>query len=610
MHDIAEFLGAHDPFSGLDEAELEELASATKVEYHPAGATILRQGEEPQEQIRVIRRGSVELLDAGRVLDVLGEGEPFGHPSMLSGLPARFEARAAEDTLCYVLPSDAVLPLLARPASLPYLARSLLARPAPARADEIGAAADAVASQSIAALIRRDALSCSPDDSLRDVARRMASDGRDAAIVKLGDGGLGIVTDSDFRKKVVAEGLPVDAPVSQAMSAPVVTAREEDSGADAMLAMLNHDIHHLPVLSARGELVGVISDADLVAAERRTPLVLRRAIAGAADSAELRDTASGLRATVIALHRAQLDPSQTSAVISVVADALIRRMIELAVAAEGPPPSEFAWMALGSHGRREPVPSSDVDSGTVWRDPPEPTRPYVQRVASEVEDGLKLVGWQLDPHGVTASGTFSANSIGEWRAAIDRWREHPDDEKVLIATSILLDGRTIYGPEEGLDVKAAFFERTPGPTLLRWLLRLALVSKPPTGFRGNIVVEHSGEHGGTFDIKHGGLLPIVDIARYASFRAGARLTSTVERLRAAGDGGTLSEGQARTLEEAHELFTSLRLDHQVQQLEDGVDPNDFIDPKALSPLTRRYLRGAFREVASVQKSLSGKLTWE
>ena len=128
MHDIAEFLGARDPFSGLDEKALERLASRTEVEFFPAGTQILPQGELPQGRIRVVRRGAVELLDRGKPVDLLGEGEMFGHPSVLSGQPTRYEVRAREDTLCYSLAAEDVIPLLGRPSSLRYLARSLLPR--------------------------------------------------------------------------------------------------------------------------------------------------------------------------------------------------------------------------------------------------------------------------------------------------------------------------------------------------------------------------------------------------------------------------------------------------------------------------------------------------
>jgi CBS domain-containing protein len=138
------------------------------------------------------------------------------------------------------------------------------------------------------------------------------------------------------------------------------------------------------------------------------------------------------------------------------------------------------------------------------------------------------------------------------------------------------------------------------------MLRLALAVKPPTGFRGNIVVEDSGEHRGTFDVKRGGLLPVVDIARLAALKAGATVTTTIERLQAAPELGAIEPAHARTLEEAYDLFSTLRLENQIQQLERGDEPSDYVDPKELSELTRRYLRDAFREVAAVQKSLSSR----
>src|SRR3954471_16494913 len=101
MHDVAEFLSGLPPFGDLDEDALADLAAAVEIEYFAAGTTIFHQGEGPIEYVRIIRSGTVELVEGKRVLDLLGAGELFGHPSMLSGLPAGFEARAADDVLCY-----------------------------------------------------------------------------------------------------------------------------------------------------------------------------------------------------------------------------------------------------------------------------------------------------------------------------------------------------------------------------------------------------------------------------------------------------------------------------------------------------------------------------
>jgi CBS domain-containing protein len=141
------------------------------------------------------------------------------------------------------------------------------------------------------------------------------------------------------------------------------------------------------------------------------------------------------------------------------------------------------------------------------------------------------------------------------------------------------------------------------------LLRLAVSIKPPTGFLRDFVIEHSGEHRGTLDIKKGGVLPVVAIARYAGHAARAAATSTPERLRAAADAGVLSVAEARTLEEAYAIFAAVRMDHQVSQLREGIPADDLLDPKSLGPLARHHLRDAFRAVARVQRNLNRELHW-
>lgn len=603
MHDIAEFLGGRDPFRGLDEASLERLADRTEVEFFGAGSLIYGEGEQPEDLVRVVRRGSIELVEDGRVVDLVTEGELFGHPSAISGRPARLAARAAEDSLTYALPAADVIPVLRAEPDLRFALRSLM-EGGPDDGPDVSAAD--LSRQPARALIQRPAVICEPETSLRDAARTMVAERVGSVLVRLGEGRFGIVTDRDLRSRVIVDGLSADDPVTEAMTTPVLGVTAEQTVADVMLTMLDHDIRHVPVFSSNSEVLGVVAGVDLVAAETRAPFVLRRMIGEAQNRDELRRAATRMRSTVISLHRSGLAVTQVSEVISAVADALIRRMIELAIESQGPPPADFAWMTLGSHGRREPVPSSDVDSGMAWSDGDE-AGGYMHALAEEVAACVEVVGWRLDPHGVTATGAFSASSIDDWRSAIRTWLARPSDNRVLIATSILLDGRVIYGAEHDLDVKPLLFETGDRDTLMRWMLRLALASKPPTGFLRDIVVENSGEHRGTFDIKHGGLMPVVDLARYAALHAGIDLTSTVGRLRATAGEDVLTATQARILEDAFALFSSLRLQHQVEQLEAGVEPDDHLDPGQLNPLARRYLRDAFREVASVQRSLVPEL---
>jgi CBS domain-containing protein len=260
-------------------------------------------------------------------------------------------------------------------------------------------------------------------------------------------------------------------------------------------------------------------------------------------------------------------------------------------------------MSLGSYGRREPAPSSDLDSAVAWEGEAAPALELARTIVADL-DGL---GFAADEHAANASHPLFARSVSDWRAAIAQWLEHPGEENVLIAISLLVDGRVVAQHGEVAPVLDVLADSRHHPLLMRLLQRLAVTSRPPTGFLRDIVVEHSGEHRGHFNIKTGGLLPIVNLARYAGMAAGATSTATHERLRAAVAAGVLGQDEATSLAEAFDLFLELRLEHQLARLRAGERPDDFIDPKALNSLTRRYLREAFRVVAAAQRSLSNEL---
>jgi CBS domain-containing protein len=266
-------------------------------------------------------------------------------------------------------------------------------------------------------------------------------------------------------------------------------------------------------------------------------------------------------------------------------------------------------VALGSLARREALPSSDVDSALVWHggdDDPE-LAVELRAIAARVIDGLAACGFPSDTKGATASKPLFARSEAAWRAAARSWLENPTQEKALILVSLVVDGRPVWGVRTAPRVPDAFLDARRNPLLLRLLARFALSHRPPTGFLRGLVVEDSGEHRGRLDLKLGGTVPIVDLARWAGLAAGVSSASTPARLRAAADAGTLAADDARVLEEAFELIAGLRLTHQIAQIKAGVPPDDFLDPGTLSPLTRASLKDVFRAVAGVQRRISNEL---
>ena len=82
------------------------------------------QAGEPSGHLFVVRSGVVELIDEGRVVDHLGEGEVFGI-SVLSSLGPALSVLAREATECYLIDADQAREVLGTSAGLAFLGRSL-----------------------------------------------------------------------------------------------------------------------------------------------------------------------------------------------------------------------------------------------------------------------------------------------------------------------------------------------------------------------------------------------------------------------------------------------------------------------------------------------------
>jgi CBS domain-containing protein len=232
----------------------------------------------------------------------------------------------------------------------------------------------------------------------------------------------------------------------------------------------------------------------------------------------------------------------------------------------------------------------------------------MQSLAERVVDATSVAGIPADTHGAVAAKALFRRPIARWEQAAGSWLDDPDQEKALILVSVVVDGRPVWaGDVAGDRLALAFAAARNRQEMLRRLAIFALAHRPPTGFFGNFVLEAGGERKGTIDIKHGGLLPIVDLARSVAMAAGVAGATTAARLQAAAAAGTLSEANSRTLADAFELCNEMRMEHQLDQIRRGEPPDDYLTPASLSRIARSSLKDAFRSVASVQREIASEM---
>lgn len=102
-----------------------------------------------------------------------------------------------------------------------------------------------------------------PEDSLQDVARKMAEQDIGFMPVAVNDRLIGMVTDRDIAVRGVASGLSCSAPIEEVMTADVKYCFEDDDLRDVIRNMADIKVRRLPVLDRDKRLVGVLSIGDL-----------------------------------------------------------------------------------------------------------------------------------------------------------------------------------------------------------------------------------------------------------------------------------------------------------------------------------------------------------
>ena len=608
--EIRDFLAAHHPFDALPEDVLQRLPGVMSVRYLRRGSAF-PPGEGRSGFLYMVRKGAVELRNAaGELADKLGEGDQYADCSMQSAT-AGDSGVAVEDTLLYLLPCER-LEVLCR--DHPVFGRHFAA----SQAERLKGAMEALPAVqthgarlmtvSVERLLARQPICVSPETSIREAAQLMTKERISCLLVTENDVLAGLLTDRALRSRCIAQGLDFSRPVSDIMTRRVHGVPPGTLAFEALMQMTRLNVHHLPVMQG-AQAIGVLSTSDLVRHESANAVYLVGDVSKAKTPEALAEISGRLPELQVQLVLAGATARHVGEAVSTVNDAITVRLLQLAEQSLGAAPVPYAWVAGGSHARREQSSHSDQDNALILSDDAtERDNAYFEELARFVNAGLNACGFVYCPGEVMASNASWRQPVGTWRRYFDGWMREPEP-MALMLSSVFFDLRTVHGDAQLLErLQRENMQRSRDSRLfLAYMAGNALKHRPPLGFFRNIVLIHGGEHDRTFDIKHHGVVPVVDLARVYALAEGACEIGTAARLRAVAGSHSITAESARNLEDAYEFIATLRVQHQVRQLRAGEKPDNFLAPEKLSELERSNLKDAFGIIATLQQTLEKRL---
>nr|WP_316929098.1 DUF294 nucleotidyltransferase-like domain-containing protein [Nitritalea halalkaliphila] len=561
-------------------------------------------------------------------METCDEGDVFGVMALIGKRPYTLQAEVQESSLVYALPvayfeqlleenSRVALYFAAGFASGQVVVRRDLSQAQVARSTFKEASNDTglyIFTGKSSFSYTREVLTCTAETSIREAAARMTA-ADVSSIVIANEHGLpvGILTDKDLRRRVVAASLSPDLPIAKAMTTPVMTLKTGSSFSEVYLTMLKHRLHHLIFTAdgtAESPIAGLVSDHDILLAQGNSPAVLIHALMNTFDVSEM----AKIREQAEKLLRYYLENEVAidfvTNIISEINDVILKRGIQIVQKnlREDFPGMEdirFAFLSLGSEGREEQLLRTDLDNALVYDLPAgkteEEVQPYFLALAEQLIAILERCGFQRCPADMMASNPQWCVSLAKWKGYFSRWISSPSQKAVMHAT-IFFDFRLVYGSKE-LSRQLSehiFSEIKANGLFMNFLAKNALLNPPPLGFFRNFIVEKSGEHQDKFDIKLRAMMPLADAARTLVLQHHViGINNTFKRFEKLAQ---LEPKHAETYREAgkaYEILIRMRALNGLANASSG----RYLAPSSLGKLQRQLLKNTFAPIEEVQKIL-------
>ena len=595
--DLIRFLASVHPYDSFEGDRLAGIAPKFQLIEAATGDCIYQIGQA-LDGLYLVHHGEVEVVDENDIpVSLLGPRNSFGERGLTRGDGrAATSARAVTETLLLLLPR-AEFDALMR--TEPRFARFFDRR----RPD--GPRGTDLATARVDSFMASNPVTCTPDDSVNHAARLMRDRNISCLCVTDGEGKLaGILTLRDL-VRVLAEGRPTGTPVARIMTQRPMGLPPSAIGADVLHLMMEHHIGHIPVIDG-GRLVGIVTQTDLTRVQALSSAELVATLARASTAAEMAQVTARIPRLLVQLVASGTRHEIATRLITDLADTATRRLLALAEAELGPPPVPYLWLACGSQGRQEQTGVSDQDNCLILHDDvtEDQRTGYFAALARFVSDGLDACGYFYCPGDMMATNPRWCQPVRVWRQYFAGWIARPDPEAQMLA-SVMFDLRPIGGDRSLFDgLQAETLKAAAGNSIfVAHMISNALKHTPPLGLLRGLATIRSGDHRNTLDMKHAGVVPVVDLGRIYALQGQLPQVGTRARVEAAGTAGLLSGSGARDLLDAYDLIAETRLIHQVAQIKAGGKPDNYLAPADLSDFERSHLRDAFVVVKTLQSAL-------
>ena len=596
------FLKSIHPFENLTKTQLEEFAEALDIIYLKKDEIIQKQGDEP-ENIYFILKGLVQEKHEDEVLSIYSNNEFFDPISLIENY-SKHTFVTAQETICYVLAKEIFIKTLRENNLLESfffqsISQKLNANINNEKNKELS---NLMVAKVKEANVHR-AIVLPYETSIFDAVTTIKKEKVPTLLLKDDENKMYIVTDSDFREKVILNRMDFDDIVGKISNEGLVYVNENDFLFNAQLIMAKHGLKRVVVKNDDDEICGIIDQISLSSFFATHTFSVSNTIAKAETIEELKKASQSFTKIIKSLNAKGVKVDFISKLINQLNRNVMDKLFKMTA------PKELLTNAclvvMGSEGRGEQILKTDQDNALIIDDNCSLSDEEILKFTHKYTEHLVDFGFPRCEGNIMVSNPYWCRRQKDYKDLIYEWITQPSGDNFM-NLAIFYDAMAVNENREMLtELKEYIFKiGSTSKTFYMHFAKIIMDFDVPLGFFDGFVFDSKNkEHNNEIDIKKGGIFIIVQSIRTLCLEHQSMRLNTIKRIKELQEKGELDEEFASELIEAFKFLLTIKLKSNLEKMDSGEVIDNYINPDNLNTMEKDLLKDSFKIVNRLKKKL-------
>ncbi|MGJ0365142.1 putative nucleotidyltransferase substrate binding domain-containing protein [Aliarcobacter cryaerophilus] len=602
MQEQKKFISNIHPFNNLNTFELDDLVEDLDIVYFKANSIVQAQDSNP-EFLYFVLKGLIQEINDDEVLSVYSKGEIFDSVSLIKN-HSKNSFVAIEESICYALKKERFIQILSSNQQLEnYFFQSISDKLNNNILNEKNKDMANIMIAKVKDAKVHKAVIVDTNKTIYEAAKIIKQEKIPTLLLKDEDGEMYIVTDSDFRQKVILNRMDYDDLVVKIASKGLIYINEDDFLFNAQLQMAKHGLKRVVVKNDHDEIVGILDQISLSSFFATNTFAVSNQIINAETLEELKEASHSFIKIIKSLNAKGVKIEFISKLINQLNKKLLDKLYKILA------PKELigksCLVVMGSEGRAEQILRTDQDNALIISDDCSISEEKLREFTHLFTETLVDFGFPRCEGNIMVSNPYWCRKQSDFKELIYEWVNSPSGDNFM-NIAIFYDALCVSGDIEIIkELKNYLFKiSSNSQSFYTNFARVINSFDVPLGFFDGFVFNSKDEkHKDEIDIKRGGIFIIVQGIRSLSIQNRVLNTNTIKRINSLKELKVLDDESAKELIMAFNILNSLKLKASLEKLDKKEKIDNFVNPNRLTIMEKDLLKESFKIVNRLKKRL-------